>query len=136
MRGILKALAVTGLNGKAFGEEIGVDKYMMSKFANGHCNPTPDVFRKICDRSGLRPDDVATIEDVDYGVIPIQGPPKRKKPDKHTKKATLRFRILPNQRKQVNKDLKVLGFATIQSWGDFCIKQLHVEAERRRADDP
>lgn len=136
MRGILKALAVTGLNGKAFGEEIGVDKYMMSKFANGHCNPTPDVFHKICDRAGLRPDEVATVADVDYGVIPVPNTTVRKKGDKHKKRATLRFRIIPNQRKQINKDLKALGFATIQSWGDFCIKQLHVEAERRRTNDP
>lgn len=136
MRGILKALAVTGLNGKAFGEEIGVDKYMMSKFANGHCNPTPEVFRKICDRSGLPPEAVATVEDVDYGVIPLPTTGKPRTGDRHKKKSTLRFRILPKQRKQVEKDLKSLGFATIQSWGDFCIKQLHVEAERKRSNDP
>ena len=90
MRGILKALAVTGLNGKAFGEEIGVDKYMMSKFANGHCNPTPEVFRKICDRSGLPPEAVATVEDVDYGVIPLPSATKPRTGDRHKKKSTRR----------------------------------------------
>ena len=68
-------------------------------------------------------------------VLPTGGTPKRGKPDKRKKAVSLRFRILSKQRKQIDKDLKTLGFATIQSWGDFCIKQLHVEAERRRDHD-
>ncbi len=134
MRGIRKALAVTGLDGKTFGKDIGIDKYMMSKFINGHCNPTPDVFRKICDRSGLAPKDVATVEEVDYGVIPLAATPHKKGEDKRKKRASLRFRILQKQRKQIDKDLKTMGFATVQSWGDFCIKELNARAQQIRRE--
>ena len=68
MQGILKAIKAAGLDAKAFSKEVDIDRYMMSKFVNGHCNPTPHDFKKICDRSGLAPDEVATVADVDYGV--------------------------------------------------------------------
>ena len=135
MQGILKAVAATGLDQKAFSKEVGIDRFMMSKFVNGHCNPTPQDFKKICDRSGLKPQAVATVEDVDYGVIPTTGPAKHQKADKRKKKATIRARLLPRLRKQVDKDLKALGYSSVQAWIEVCVQQLHADAERRRKDD-
>lgn len=136
MQGILKAIAAAGVDQKTFAKEVGIDRYTLNKFVNGHINPVPADFKKICDRAGLPPRAVATVEDVDYGVIPCKHPAGHKKPEKRKKAGSLRFRYLKKQRKQIDKDLKTLGFATVQSWGDFCIKQLHAQAEderRRRA---
>lgn len=135
MQGILKAVAAAGVDQKTFSKEVGIDRFMMSKFVNGHCNPTPPQFKKICDRAGLPPDAVATVEDVDYGVIPTTATAKRRMLDKHKKKATLRARVLPRLRKQVDKDLKVLGISSVQAWIEQCVAQLHADAERRRGHD-
>lgn len=132
MQGIYKAIAKAGIDQKTFAAETGIDRYMLNKAAKGKINLTPADFKKVCARSGLRPDQIATVQDVDYGVIPIKSIAEIKRPEKRKRKASLRFRIIPNQRKQIDKDLQILGFATIQSWGDFCIKHLHFEAEQKR----
>ena len=132
MQGILKAIAAAGVDQKTFAKEVGIDRYTLNKFVRGHMNPVPEDFKKICDRAGLPPRAVATVEDVDYGVIPCKRPTGTRKPEKRKKTGSLRFRYLPKQRKQIDKDLKTCNFATVQSWGDFCIKQLHAQAEQIR----
>lgn len=55
MQGILKAIAAAGVDQKTFAKEVGIDRYTLSKFVNGHINPVPGDFKKICDRAGLPP---------------------------------------------------------------------------------
>ncbi len=132
MRGINRAVAAAGVDQKTFAKEIGMDRFMLNKMAKVRANPTPEDFKKICDRAGLPPHAVATVQDVDYGVIPTPASMKRRKGDRHKKRATLRARVLPNIRKQVDGDLVTLGYSTVQAWMETCVRQLHDEAERER----
>lgn len=135
MQGLYKAFAAAGLNQKAFAAETDIDKVVLNKAAKGILNLTPEDFKKVCARSGLSPDQIATVQDVDYGVIPTSSIAESRKAAKRKKSKPVSFRVTPKQRKQLDKDLKVLNFPTVQSWGDFCLKQLHVEAERQRCDE-
>lgn len=132
MQGLRKVLEATGLDGKALGEKIGADKYTISRYMNGRCNPTPEVFRAMLKVANLAPSDVATAEEVDYGIPVGLGGADTRHGDRHKIAATLRARILPKLRVQVDRDLATLGYSTVQAWIEDCVKQLHIEAERQR----
>lgn len=133
MRGIRKAVDIAADGDqKRFAKKTGIDRYMLNKMVNGHVNPVPKDFKKICECAGLPPEAIATAEEVDYGILPVTSPTKKRAGDRHKKKATVRFRVLPRQHKQIDKDRKLLGYPTMQSWGDECVKRLHAEAEAKR----
>lgn len=133
MNGLKSAPARAGYkDAKAFCKAIEMDYPTFSKAANGHINLNVPDFNKIRIAANMAPCEVATAAEVDYGIIPYNPMATPKRSDKRQKTGSIRFRYLPKQRKQIDKDLKALGFATVQSWGDFCIKQLHAQAEERR----
>lgn len=72
MRGINKAVAAAGVDQKTFAKEIGMDRFMLNKMAKGRANPTPDDFKRICDRAGLPPQAVATVQDDPFATLWIR----------------------------------------------------------------
>lgn len=135
MQGLKSAPARAGYkDAKTFCRAIDMDYPTFSKASNGRVNLNVSDFNKVRLAANMAPEEVATAAEVDYGIIPHNSPRGLKKPEKRKKAGSLRFRYLPKQRKQIDKDLKALGFATVQSWGDFCIKQLHAQAEHKRRE--
>lgn len=135
MNGLKSAPARAGYrDAKSFCRAIGMDYPTYSKAANGHVNLNVPDFNKVRLAAKMAPQEVATADEVDYGIIPHTPPRGPQKPEKRKKTGSLRFRYLPKRRKQIDKDLKTLGYATVQSWGDRCIEQLHEEAEQKRRE--
>jgi transcriptional regulator with XRE-family HTH domain len=61
-----------GMTQKELADKIGVDPPMISKFCNGHCNPTPDDARKISQAVGQPLERIWHASDLDYGIIRIE----------------------------------------------------------------
>ena len=89
--------------------KIGVPEY--SKMEKGIVNPTPEQFRVLCTLFNVPPMALANRSDVDYGLFPIPGKAKR---DKRLKTASIRFRVLPSRKAQIQTDLEACGYATFR----------------------
>ncbi|MDL2214437.1 helix-turn-helix domain-containing protein [Clostridia bacterium OttesenSCG-928-O13] len=136
MQGLKRARIEAGYTVQhKFAKALGIHPSDYNKMERGAFNPLPETYFDICHLTNKPPEAIARPHEVDYNIPIGNVPSKGKRPDKHKKRATLRARVLPRLRKQVDKDLKLLGISSVQAWIEQCVAQLHADAERRREHD-
>lgn len=113
---------------KALCAILKIDPAIYSKALHGKVNLTPRDFRRVCSLSGMRPEEVACFCDVDYGIKP---PPKRK--EKRIKSEPIRWRATKKQKALFLDDLEVMGYPTIQSFGDHIMEYISEKSARIKA---
>lgn len=102
----------------------------ISRYENGVCLPTPAQFRRLKSLYGVRAEDLATPEEVDFG---IHRPRKAEKSEEAQQYYKLTVRLPMECARGLTEELLVLGHESVTAWIKKCRKNLHRAYIKKKA---
>lgn len=102
----------------------------ISRYENGVCLPTPKQFHHLAVLYGVRAEDLATPEEVDFG---LHRPRKAEKSEEAQQYYKLTVRLPMECARGLTEELMVLGHESVTAWIKKCRKNLHRAYIKKKA---
>lgn len=104
------------------------DAPLLSKMERGWCNPTPETFRELCAALDASPEQLASPQDVDYGIRTSKRPG-----DRHKAKWRLTYR--PKREAEFAWALAVLGMTPTEWFRKYEALAIQRAKKKAQAED-